>query len=91
MKDILVDGHRILTTGAIADAVLDYARLLMERRQTDIVEFPSLYDGTLTQCSILLGGAGPLAVLDAVMDLPVGVDGADAACAEITRRADALR
>ncbi len=91
MKDILIDGHRILTTDQIADAVLEYAHLLMERHQTDIVEFPSLYDGTLTQCSILLGGAGPLAVLDAVMDLPVAVDGADDACAEITRRADALR
>lgn len=91
MKDILIDGHRILTTDEIADAVLSYARLLLERQETDIVDFPSLYDGTLSQCSVLLGGAGPLAVVDVVMDLPVVVHGAERACAEIMRRADALR
>lgn len=91
MKDILIDGHRILTTDDIADAILDYARLLLDRHETDIVHFPTLHDGMLTQCAVLLGGAGPLAVLDAAMDLPMMVDGAESACAEITRRADALR
>lgn len=91
MKDILFDGHRILTTDNVADAVLDYARVLLEHDKTDIVRFPTLYDGSLSQCAILLGASGVLAVVDAFIDLPMVVDGADRACAEISRRADALR
>lgn len=91
MKDILIEGHRILTTDEVADAVLNYARLLLEHNRTDIVEFPSIHDGSLTQCSILLGGAGAIAVIEASVALPPQVLGADRAHAEIARRADALR
>ncbi|GAA1636227.1 hypothetical protein [Microbacterium flavum] len=91
MKDILIEGHRILTTDAIADAVLFYARTLREHGGTDIVEFPSIHDGNPTLCSLLLGGSGVMAVVDAPMALASPVGGADLACDEITRRADALR
>ena len=56
MKDILIEGHRILTTDDIADAVLAYARVLLERGTADIVEFPSIHDGSPTLCSLLIGG-----------------------------------
>ena len=91
MKDILIEGHRILTTDAIADAVLSYARALRERGGTDIVEFPSIHDGNPTLCAMLLGGSGTLAVVDAPLALAGAVGGADLALDEITRRANALR
>ncbi|MFV4914406.1 hypothetical protein PFZ49_12870 [Microbacterium lacticum] len=91
MKDILIGGHRILTTDDIADAVLSYARVLIERRTADIVEFPSIHDGSPTLCSLLLGGAGLMAVVDAPVALAAPVGGADLALDEITRRAAALR
>ena len=53
MKDILIEGHRILTTDDIADAVLSYARALLERGGTDIVEFPSFHEGNPTLCAPL--------------------------------------
>lgn len=91
MKDILIEGHRILTTDEVAAAVLDYARVLRERGMSDIVEFPSFHDGSPTLCTLLLGGAGHLAVVDAPLGVPSSVGGADDAVDEITRRADALR
>ena len=90
MKDILIGGHRILTTDDIADAVLSYARVLIERRTADIVEFPSIHDGSPTLCSLLLGGTGLMAVVDAPVALAAPVGGADLALDEITRRADAI-
>ena len=91
MKDILIEGHRILTTDDIADAVLSYARVLLERGSVDIVEFPSIHDGNHTVCYLLLGGLGFLAVVDAPVALSAPVSGADRARDEITRRAHALR
>ncbi len=91
MKDILIDGHRILTTDDIADAVIDYARLLIDHGRTDVVEFPSIHDGAPANCAILLGGAGSIAVVEAPMSLTDGSMDSAAACAEITRRVDALR
>ena len=91
MKDILIEGHRILTTDDIADAVLSYARVLREHGGIDIVEFPSIHDGNPTLCSLLLGGSGLMAVVDAPLALSAPVGGADLAYDEITRRAEALR
>ena len=91
MKDILIEGHRILTTDDIADAVLSYALALRDRGGNDIVEFPSIHDGNPTLCSLLLGGSGAMAVVDAPLALSAPVGGAELAYDEITRRAEALR
>ena len=90
MKDILIDGHRILTTDEVADAVIDYARVLNDHGRSDVVHFPSIHDGELSRCSVLLGG-GLLAVVEAPVAISATVLGADRACEEIVRRADALR
>ena len=90
MKDILIEGHRILTTDDVADAVLVYAQRLMEVGATDIVEFPSIDDGALSVCRMLLGTGIPVAVLDATTSLASDVRGADLAYEEISRRAAAL-
>ena len=90
MKDILIDGHRILTTDEVADAVVDYARVLQYHGRVDVVHFPSIHDGELSRCSMLLG-SGLLAVVEAPVAISATVLGADRACAEIVRRADALR
>lgn len=91
MKDILIEGHRILTTDEVADAVLAYARALLQHGRTDIVEFPSIHDGNPTLCALLIGGSGLIAVVEAPVALSSPVSGADRACDEITRRAEALR
>lgn len=91
MKDILIEGHRLLTTDEIADAVIDYARLLHVAERTDVVEFPTLHDGELSQCSLLLSEHVAVAVVDAAAVLPPTLPGAEGARAEISRRADALR
>jgi len=90
MKDILIAGHRILTTDEVADAVIGYARKLVSTGRTDVVKFPTVYDGESAQCALLLG-SGSLAVVEAgVVMSPSFADAGDA-CAEIDRRADALR
>lgn len=86
MKDILIEGHRILTTDDVAEAVLTYAQRLMESGATDIVEFPSIDAGAPSRCRMLLGNGMPLATLEATTALASDIDGADLACAEITRR-----
>jgi hypothetical protein len=90
MKDILVDGHRILTSDEVADAVIDYALILAERGGADVVEFPSIHNGAQTRCALLLGG-GAIAVVEAPRELAAVLGGAERASAEIVRRADALR
>ncbi|MEO2134266.1 MULTISPECIES: hypothetical protein [unclassified Microbacterium] len=90
MKDILIEGHRILTTDDVADAVLTYAQRLNQAGSTDIVEFPSIDDGALSVCRMLLGSGIPVAVLDATTSLASDILGADRACAEISRRTAAL-
>ncbi len=90
MKDILIAGHRILTTDEVADAVIDYAQKLVSKGDTDVVEFPTLYDGEAARCMLLLG-TGSLAVVDAAVVLAPSLRDADEACAEIDRRAHALR
>ncbi|CAI9388414.1 hypothetical protein [Microbacterium sp. T2.11-28] len=91
MKDILIEGHRLLTSDAIADAVIAYATLLHGADQTDVVEFPTVHDGELSQCSLLLSGHVGVAVVDATDVLAPALPGADAAVAEILRRTEALR
>ena len=91
MKDILIEGHRILTTDEVADAVIAYARVLLETGTTDIVEFPSIHDGTPTLCALLLGGTGILAVVDAPTGIASALAGSELARDEIYRRANALR
>ncbi len=90
MKDILIEGHRILTTDALADAVLAYAQRLLETGSTDIVVFPSIHEGALSECRMLLGAGIPLATLQATTALASDVPGADAACIEIAHRTAAL-
>ncbi|GAA3911776.1 hypothetical protein [Microbacterium invictum] len=90
MKDILIDGHRILTTDEVADAVIEYARKLLVAGYSDIVEFPTVHDGELARCSLLLG-SGSLAVVDAGVVMSSSFGDADQARAEIHRRADSLR
>lgn len=91
MKDILIDGHRLLTTDEIADAVIAYAKLLHGAEETDVVDFPTVHDGELSQCSLLLSGHVAVAVVDATDVLAPSLPGADDALAEIERRAAALR
>jgi hypothetical protein len=91
MKDILIDGHRFLTSDDVADAVMDYARLLHLTGGTDVVEFAGIHEGEVSRCALLLGCSGSLAVVDAGVGLPSTLSGADTDYAEIARRADALR
>ena len=91
MKDILIEGHRILTTDEIATAVIDYARALLERGAVDVIEFPSFHDGVPALCSLLLGCSGTLAIVDAPLAMSATVGGADLARDEITRKMNALR
>lgn len=90
MKDILIEGHRLLTTDEIAEAVIDYARLLHDNARSDVVDFPALHDGELSHCSLLLTPATGLAIVDADV-LPPSLPGSQAAREEISRRADVLR
>jgi hypothetical protein len=91
MKDILIDGHRLLTTDRIADAVISYAMLLHGADETDVVDFPTVHDGELSHCSLLLSGHIAVAVVDAAAVLAPALPGADEASAEIERRAEVLR
>lgn len=90
MKDIFFQGHRVLTTNRVADAVLRYAQLLAESGRTDIVEFPVVQDGGLSRCTVLLGQQLPLAAIDVPADYPDNLTGANAAADVIWARADAL-
>lgn len=90
MKDILIEGHRLLTTDGIADAVISYAQLLHAHSRSDVVDFPALHEGELSHCSLLLTPVTAVAVVDADV-LPSTLPGADGARDEIARRADALR
>ncbi len=91
MKDILIQGHRIATTDAVADAIIDYARVLAREHRTDVVEFPSVHDGMPARCVLTLGAHTTLAVMSSGDGFPSTLRGAEEAAAEIRRQADEIR
>lgn len=87
MKDILIQGHRIATTDAVADAVLEYAQLLAREQRSDVIELPIMHDGVLARCAMLLTSNSHLVVVGTEERWPGTLAGAEEAAAEILRRA----
>lgn len=87
MKDMLIQGHRIATTDAVADAVLDYARLLARQQRSDVVELPIMHDGVVAWASMLLTSKSDLVVVATEERWPGTLAGSEEAAAEIQRRA----
>jgi hypothetical protein len=91
MKDLFFQGHRVLTTDRVADAVMSYAQRLSAAGRTDIVEFPVVQDGALSTCTLLIGQqATSLASVGVPQAYPDTLTGANAAADEIQSREAAL-
>lgn len=92
MKDLLISGSRFLTTDDVADAVLQYARVLSQYGRSDVVRFPALVDGVAATSWLTLGpGSGATLAAVSVEDSPIGsLAGAREATEEIQRRTEEL-
>lgn len=86
MKDLLINGTRFLTTDDIAEATLEYAGILSQYRRVDTVRFPAVVGGTTAQTAVAVGVGAHVVVIDAPDVIPVRLDGAGEAAADIRRR-----
>ena len=86
MRDFLVNGARILTEDAVADAIVDLSRELSNRGRVEVVTFPGIVEGSLATAWMSVGAGVPLLVVQADSDLPVSIAGAELAVWAIRRR-----
>lgn len=86
MRDFLVNGARILTEDAVADAVVDLARELSNRGRVDVVTFPGIVEGSLSTTWMSVGAGLPLLVVQADSDLHMTIAGSELAVWAIRRR-----
>ena len=86
MRDFLVNGARILTEDAVADAIVDLSRELSNRGRVEVVSFPGIVEGSLATAWMSVGAGVPLLVVQADSDLPVSIAGAELAVWAIRRR-----
>lgn len=86
MRDFLVNGTRILTDDAIADAVVDLSRELSNRGRVEVVTFPGIVEGALATTWMSVGAGVPLLMIQADTGLPVSIAGSELAVWAIRRR-----
>jgi hypothetical protein len=91
MRDLLVSGARVMTSDDVADALLDYALELASHHATAVARFPALVDGQYVDTRMILGAGIPLTAVSADPGLPVSIDGAEFAAAQLRKRTSALR
>jgi hypothetical protein len=90
MFDFLVNGARVLTTDDVADAVLEYSRLLSERGRTALVTFPAVVDGHTGETWMSIGAGLQLVAVRTDPELPLTIEGTDFAVWHLRRRAQEL-
>lgn len=90
MFDVYLGNVRMITTDELADAILDFSRLLVERQQTEVITFPVYSDGLPTRAKVLTGYGTPVAAIERPDDLSPELDGAELAVWDIQRRAAVL-
>ncbi|TXK19583.1 hypothetical protein [Homoserinibacter sp. GY 40078] len=84
MKALLYSGHELITTDAVAEALLDYVMTLPLNQRPDRIMVPALRDGSRTVAQLVLTAGTPLAVT--TIDGPdTPLDGEDYAI-EVLRR-----
>lgn len=90
MKDLLVSGARLMTTGAVADALLAYAVELTVHHGVAVARFPAVIEGQHVDTQMVIGTGVPLTAVSVDPVLPLDLDGADFAAARIRARTSAL-
>ena len=86
MRDLLVSGTRVMTSDDVAEALLDYAVELTSHHATAVARFPAIVDGQHVETQMVLGAGIPLTSVSVDPVLPVDLDGADLAAAQIRNR-----
>jgi hypothetical protein len=75
MKALLYAGHELLTTDAVADAVLDYVETLPLNQPPERIVIPALRDGLPVTAEVVLTASTPMAVTTTPMrDTPLEGD-----------------
>ena len=90
MFDIFVTGARLATSDDVAEALLEYVRVLADQGRTELVSFPALLDGQPAQAWLTLGAGMPLAAVRSEPQLPLSLEGEELAAWSIRRRAAVL-
>ncbi|MGP3534716.1 hypothetical protein ACTU3I_07965 [Microbacterium sp. RD1] len=89
MFDIFVTGARVATSDEVAEALLEYLRVLSEQDRTELVSFPALLDGQPGQAWVTLGKGVPLLAVKSEPELGLSLEGEEFAAWSIRRRAAA--
>ncbi|MFJ6651176.1 hypothetical protein ACIQLJ_00095 [Microbacterium sp. NPDC091313] len=90
MHEIMFAGERLLTTDAVADALLQYAHRLAELGRHDVVAIPVIEDGAATTCRLLLAPTTSLGVVRQSRT-EAQLPGADEAFTDLSERMASLR
>ncbi|MFJ6654100.1 hypothetical protein ACIQLJ_15015 [Microbacterium sp. NPDC091313] len=90
MYEILYAGHRLLTTDAVAEALLQYAGELASRGMVDTITVPIVEAGLATTCRLILGHGTSLGIVFQ-SNREALLPGADEAFIELGARLSSLR
>lgn len=86
MFDIFVTGARMATSDDVAEALLEYFRVLAEQGRTEMVSFPALIDGQTAQAWVTIGANIPMVAVRTEPELPLSLEGEELAAWSIRRR-----
>lgn len=86
MFDFLTAGVRVATTDDVADAILEYARVLASRGRSAMVTFPAIVDGQSGETWMMVGFGLPLVAVRSEPEVPVLLKGTEFAVWNIRRR-----
>ncbi|MCU1438456.1 MAG: hypothetical protein JWP66_1543 [Naasia sp.] len=89
MKRISYADEHLLTSAAVADALLQYAKGLAQAGSSDVVSIPTLHGGAPRQAELIIGPASQITALDTTdpeRELPGEAEAVD----ELRRRAFAM-
>ena len=62
MKNVMYAGHELLTSDAVADALLDFVVTLARTQPPERVSIPAVKDGRVTDVQLVVTAVTPLAV-----------------------------
>ncbi|MCK6068218.1 MULTISPECIES: hypothetical protein [Microbacterium] len=85
--DIFLGGARLLTSDSIADALLEYARVLTDCGRTQTVTFPVMLDGQAGTAWARIGAHADLVAVRTEPQIPLTLDGEEVVASELFRLA----
>ncbi|MGP3535358.1 hypothetical protein ACTU3I_11235 [Microbacterium sp. RD1] len=91
MHDIFAGGVRLTTADDVAEALLDYLRILLQEGRAELVTFPAVVEGETAHVTLAVGVGSPIVASQTISEIEPTLEGTDLAAWSIRRRTSVLR